>query len=593
MTISKYTKKSTKIPSLRTFVTAAISIIVTVVLLCSIWFCYSKTSKILTENFEKNIAQNLELITHQFVEQIDLIDSIIPLYLADTIISGPLESVETGTQSTKNKLQIEKQMSYLYYSTSLASKNYTNSICIVSKDGTIFKLGTSSSPEPAEVQCQKLLNTLTKKETKLICRTLPQEDGNIYFIRNLFSSNTGNYIGTFIISIDKDRYLSYHTKDLDPSWFLCLYNSSMSVFSNPDMEKEYMTLKEQQQRAGELSLQTAFLDDTEYFIASQKLSEPDFTFSVAAPKSLIFADLNSILKSYFLLLIGIVLIALFTAIAISRAITRPIDKMIYNINQISEKKQTTLPPMKIYREFDVWADSFNKMLKQLDTSYNEILQKQLLLKNSEIRTLQTQMNPHFLLNTLNTIAWKAQISDNEEIYQMVISLGEFLKANTLSKDQDYITLEKELRCVKFYIYLQQQRFEDKISCDIRVPETLMHISIPCFSIQPLVENAIVHGLEPKTDKGKLIVQIIETDDHCAEISIIDNGVGFPEGFQIQEIVASDSDAHTHIGLKNLDKRLFLLYGEMARLNIDSTPGVCTSISFKIPITQGRDSLHDF
>ena len=591
MTMDKY--KKTKIPSLRTFITAAISIIVTVVLLCSIWFCYSRTSAILTENYENSITQNLELINHQFIEQIDLIDSIIPLYLADTIISEPLESVETGKQSAENRLQIEKQMSYLYYSTSLASKNFTNSIYIISQDETIFKIGTSSSPEPAEFQCRELLKTLDKKEPKLICQTLPRDDGNIYFIRNLFSSNTGNYIGTFIINIDKDRFLSYHTKDLDPSWFLCLYNSSMAVFSDPDMEKECMALKEHGQRIGELSFQTARLNDSEYFVASQELSGLDLPSSVAAPKSLMFADLNSILKSYLLLLTGIVLIGLFTAIAISRAITKPIDKMIYNINQISEKKQSALPPMKIYREFDVWADSFNKMLKQLDIYYNDIFQKQLLLKNSEIHALQTQMNPHFLLNTLNTIAWKAQISDNEEIYQMVISLGEFLKANTLSKEQDCIALEKELRYVKFYIYLQQQRFEDKISCDIRVPETLMHFLIPCFSIQPLVENAIVHGLEPKTGKGKLIVQILETDDHCMEISIIDNGVGFPKDFQVRDIASSDTDSHTHIGLKNLDRRLFLLYGDMAHLSIDSTPGVCTSISFKIPISRGGGvSLHD-
>ena len=136
MTMDKY--KKTKIPSLRTFITAAISIIVTVVLLCSIWFCYSRTSAILTENYENSITQNLELINHQFIEQIDLIDSIIPLYLADTIISEPLESVETGKQSAENRLQIEKQMSYLYYSTSLASKKFTNSIYIISQDETIF-----------------------------------------------------------------------------------------------------------------------------------------------------------------------------------------------------------------------------------------------------------------------------------------------------------------------------------------------------------------------------------------------------------------------------------------------------------------------
>lgn len=156
--------------------------------------------------------------------------------------------------------------------------------------------------------------------------------------------------------------------------------------------------------------------------------------------------------------------------------------------------------MRMYQEFDVWTNAFNEMLKKLDISYNDNFQKQLLLKNAEIRSLRAQMNPHFLFNILNTIAWKAEMCDNEEIYQMVISLGELLKMNTLFKDQDFITLEQEMKYVKFYIYLQQMRFEDKISCSIQIPEHLLTCKIPCFCIQPLVENAIVHGLEPKKEK---------------------------------------------------------------------------------------------
>lgn len=116
--------------------------------------------------------------------------------------------------------------------------------------------------------------------------------------------------------------------------------------------------------------------------------------------------------------------------------------------------------MRMYREFQIWADAFNQMLKQLDIYYNDNFQKQLLLKSSEIRALQSQMNPHFLFNVLNTVAWKAQMSDNEEIYQMIISLGEFLKINTLSREKDYVRLAQEIEYVKFYVYLQQMRFED-------------------------------------------------------------------------------------------------------------------------------------
>ena len=109
------------------------------------------------------------------------------------------------------------------------------------------------------------------------------------------------------------------------------------------------------------------------------------------------------------------------AFIISRAVTRPIDTMIFHINEISKGNRSALPPEGFYQEFRVWAQSFNQMLLQLDTYYQDIYQQKLLIKNAEIRALQSQMDPHFLFNVLNTIAWKAQMIDNEEIYEMVIS----------------------------------------------------------------------------------------------------------------------------------------------------------------------------
>ena len=136
--------------------------------------------------------------------------------------------------------------------------------------------------------------------------------------------------------------------------------------------------------------------------------------------------------------------------------------MVFHINEISQGRQDSLPPLKMHYEFQIWMNAFNEMLKKLDISYNDNFQKQLLLKNAEIQALQSQMDPHFLFNVLNTIAWKAQMSDNEEIYDMIISLGELLRINTISKESAYTLLEQEMKYVKFYIYLQQMRFEDKI-----------------------------------------------------------------------------------------------------------------------------------
>lgn len=575
--------------SLRAFITIIISFIVTVILLCSTFFYYYKTSSLLRGNLEQSITGQLNQVNQNITEQVDTIDSTIPLFLSNTMILDALEA--SSSASINNRFHLEKQMSDIYFSTPLASRNFTDAIYIVCDNGAILTTYTSASLGPVLYRGCELLEGIDAANPSLLCYTLDSDKNSIYFVRNLFNSNTGNHMGIFIININLNKWIRYCAKGLDSSWFICLYNDKMNTISNQEMESKGVSLKAQiDLESDSISFQELLLDGRPYFVAARSLNEFGLVSAVAAPKDLLTKDLNGTLKSYLLLLAATVFIALFAAISISRAITRPIDRMIYYIDRISKGEEKSLPPMQMYREFNVWARSFNQMLEQLEIYYNDNFQKQLLLKNAEIHSLQSQINPHFLFNVLNTIAWKAQMYDNEEIYQMVISLGELLKMNTLSEEKDFIELEKEMEYVKFYIYLQQMRFEDKIICHIQIPDSLMHCKIPCFCIQPLVENSIVHGLEPKKGKGKLIIQVIEMEEAQMEISIIDNGIGFHEIPDVRKIASSDESSHTHIGLRNLDKRLELLFGSESRLKIESVPNICTSVSMRIPIGKEENPI---
>lgn len=583
-------KNIRNIMSLRTFITIAVCLTVTVTLLFSGLFYYNKTAEILMENYERSFTSQLNQVNQKISEQIAVIDSAAPLFLSDAQLLNTLESPDSSYVGYEKKLAVERQMSSMYYRTALASYNFTDSIFIISKDGALFHIYTSGSFEPYEEQNALLLQDLDRANPHLMCRVLPSGGNSLFFIRNLFNSNTGSYMGTFFIKINREKWMRYCVEGLDPSWFICLYDENMTLVSNDAMKIQGTELASRPaSAASHVSFREEVLSGESYFAASKRLERLRITSAVVAPKNLLLKDLNHTLETYLLLLVLTVLTALAVSILISRMITSPVRRMIYHINQISDGTSSELPPMRMYHEFEVWADSFNRMLKQLDNYYHDNFQKQLLLKNAEIRALRSQMDPHFLFNVLNTIAWKAQIINNEEIYQMVISLGELLKANTLSKETDFIELEQEMEYVKFYIYLQQRRFEDRIDCVIRIPEELMKCMVPCFCIQPLVENAIVHGLEPKRGKGKLIIQIFPADAEGPdsaemEVAIIDNGVGFADIPDIRNIPSSAKDAHAHIGLKNLDKRLELLFGEGARLQIESVPNLCTTISFRMPIS---------
>ena len=581
-----FSKKSL---SLRTFITITVSLIVFVVLLCSILFYYNRTSRILRDSSRESITQQLNQVNIRITDQIDSIDSVIPLFMSNNMIVETLESPYSVFPDGQ-RFQIERQMSYIYHSTPLSGKNFTNSIYIIRDDNTVFHTYTSSNLHSIKEQTTQLTASIDAEDPRLLCFSIPSEENSLFFCRNLFHSSTGKHIGFAVLDIDADKLIDYCGKNLDPAWFISVYNDKLHILSDEHMEAENQDMIRQiELTEPDISFQEMQLHGKAYYVAAQSISEIAFISAVAAPKEQLLKNLNDTLKSYLLLLSVSIPVALLFAVFISQAVTRPIEKMVFHINAISKGSQTPLPPTKMYREFDIWTKAFNEMLQKLDTYYNDIFQKQILLKNAEIQALQSQMDPHFLFNVLNTIAWKAQMTDNEEIYQMVISLGELLKMNTISKEKAFIALEQEIQYVRFYIYLQQMRFEDKISCSIQIPPELLPCEIPCFCIQPLVENAIVHGLEPKKGKGTLAIQIFRKTPETMEICIIDNGVGFSEIPDVRSIASSVGDSHTHIGLKNLDKRLELLFGESARLQISSVPNELTSISFTIPIKKEAET----
>lgn len=572
-----------RIKTLRTHITLTVSMILALTLLCSGLFLYTQTAGILTDNYKQLLVQQLDQVNSLVYEQISIIDSVNPLFLSNNLIRDTLEPASSKGKLPyiEKKLALEKQMSYLLISNYLWNEKFIDAVYIFDSSGHSYSMAPSGNQINALVENQKILESIDRRNPSLMIKTLEENEKSLYFIRNIFSMYTGDYIATIIININQHTWANYYSANLNENWFVYLYHEEMNLLTDENMADAAAALPALLDSQNREKPQELTLGGEDYFIAFTKIPNADITSVVAAPKNKIFQDLNAALKTYLLILCMTALSALFISILLSRTITRPIDKMIYYVKRISKGHKEKMPPLEMYSEFSEFADAFNQMLEQLDFSYNDNFQKQLLLKNAEIKALQSQMDPHFLFNVLNTIAWKAQMSSNEDIYQMIISLGELLKMNTMSHENGFISLEEEIKYIRFYIYLQKMRFEDKISMEMQIDPKLYAFKIPIFCIQPLVENAIVHGLEPKKGAGRLIVNIIENKEYM-EVSVIDNGMGFQSIPNIQDIASSSGDSHTHIGLKNLDKRLFLLFGEISRLHITSIPNECTTISFQLP-----------
>lgn len=240
-------------------------------------------------------------------------------------------------------------------------------------------------------------------------------------------------------------------------------------------------------------------------------------------------------------------------------------------------------------EISVLYEDLNAMISSiqhlLSTVYEEQVQKEKLnsrQKDVEFKMLASQINPHFLYNTLETIRMKARCSGEDEIEELVKMLAKIMRRNIQVGD-NLVTLKSELELVEYYLKIQQYRFGDRINYRIELNCNIEFLKIMPLIIQPVVENAFIHGLETKEGEGEIRI-IVERTDRL-RIHVIDNGIGMSKE-KLEEITESLNDTmkldRSHIGLSNVNQRIKLLYGEEYGIYIDSAAGRGTTVIIELP-----------
>lgn len=218
---------------------------------------------------------------------------------------------------------------------------------------------------------------------------------------------------------------------------------------------------------------------------------------------------------------------------------------------------------------------FNTMLDQIDQLMQSIKQQEQAIRTYELQALASQINPHFLYNTLDTIIWMAEFNEREKVVDLTKSLARYFRL-ALNKGNEQIRLQDELEHVRQYLFIQQQRYGDKLSYSITGLPAYDDYLLPKLVLQPLVENAIYHGIKEVNRKGKIEIDVTEEADSL-RIRIEDNGRGFQS-----ELVAGENPALGGVGLKNVDDRLRLQFGEAYQMTITSEKDRFTRLILHLP-----------
>ncbi len=274
---------------------------------------------------------------------------------------------------------------------------------------------------------------------------------------------------------------------------------------------------------------------------------------------------------------------LFFSYYIPLSITRPIRKLSEVTDQVAKGDLSVRFDARSGVEVNRLSDSLNTMIDKINELLEQVTTEQIRLRKAEFELLQTQINPHFLYNTLDTIIWLAEAGKQREVVGMVGSLSEFFRAS-LNQGKDIISIREELQHVKSYLEIQQVRYQDILKYEIQVPGELDKYLIPKITIQPIVENALYHGIKNKRGLGRIRVSGKKEEGGFA-IQVEDNGIGINEERlrQVRDKIQYRTPAENDIyGLYNVNERIRLNFGEKFGISIESVYGEGTVVSIHLP-----------
>ncbi|GGE31022.1 histidine kinase [Pullulanibacillus camelliae] len=362
-----------------------------------------------------------------------------------------------------------------------------------------------------------------------------------------------------------------------------VYHKDVSYFKNTAKQQQLIKLSQQKQ---------GYDPKKNRLIYKTKLKDSDWTLVGVSSLDGLKQIRSQLLKSFFMVAAGLLLLIGLASPWIAKSLTRPIRRLEQAMQQVERGRLIVSVPETGVTEVQGLAQHFNSMVLEIRQLLKDIEKKEQSLRLHELSVLHSQINPHFLYNTLDTIVWMAEFQDTERVISTTKALAEFFQLS-LSGGSEFTTIEKEMAHVSKYLFIQKERYGDKLSYEVNYDPLLADKGIPKIILQPLVENAIYHGIREKEGPGHLDVYAIVAKDKTIQFFVEDDGVGFNTSI----LNAGPSQlSHNHneskkekalpklggIGIQNVDERLKLYYGDPYGVFITSTPGKGTQVKVVLP-----------
>ena len=359
-----------------------------------------------------------------------------------------------------------------------------------------------------------------------------------------------------------------------------LMDAEGNIVYHPQQQLLYAGLKSEDTEALAALEDGAWVDDTVIYCLSSVDDSDWRVVGVSYVDELVNRNVNAMITLSFWLAAAVLCVALLTSLLLSRLLGRPLRGLADAMESFeSDADHFSYRPVGGTREVRELSASFGHMVLRIQQLMSTVREEEINLRKTELKALQAQINPHFLYNTLDSIAWMCEQGRNSDAVRMVHALARLFRIS-ISRGHEFIPIARELEHAESYLQIQMYRYKNQFTYAFDVDPDCLGYYCNKITLQPIIENAINHGLDLMVEEGR-IDAVVRSEGEDIVFSVRDNGVGM-SAEQIEAIMHSDASDRTGIGIRNVNDRLQIYFGKNYGISISSEPDVGTCVEIRMP-----------
>lgn len=401
-----------------------------------------------------------------------------------------------------------------------------------------------------------------------------QSEKKVFCARNIPTLENDYEVGVLYVQVDYEKLFESFKQMNDSNYGIFIIDElGNNIFNFAQFEDPNKSMK---MTFDEFS--RSIEKEKTYTSVTSHSTNNNWTVTLYKPQKLIYESTNFMITGNVMAIILLIVFSIIITSILSRVMVSGLEKLRANMEEVEKGNMEIKVKSNNEDEVGALIRGFEKMIVQIKTLIEDVYESRLIQKDYEMKALQAQINPHFLYNSLSLINWMALESDQEEISKITLSLSMFYRT-ALNKGKNILKVRDEIKNMRSYLDIQLMMHDYEFDVDIQIDEDISDYNILNLILQPLIENAIDHGIDLKTD-GRGCIKITGKKQNDEIVLIVsDNGVGMSKE-QAESILSNKSNGY---GVKNVNERIKLYYGEQYHLKIESEIGIGTKVEITIPI----------